>query len=117
MKTSYNILLIFLLGLLITIKPGTAVSSPSDTLHYLGDENYPPFEFINQQGKPAGFNVTVFEKLAETLNYNYTIDLIPWHQVVDSLEYSSKDYITSMFLSDKRKEKYLLSTSYNKVSH
>ncbi|MGC9331600.1 MAG: transporter substrate-binding domain-containing protein [Bacteroidales bacterium] len=116
MKTSYNILLIFLLGLLITIKPGTAVSSPSDTLHYLGDENYPPFEFINQQGKPAGFNVTVFEKLAETLNYNYTIDLIPWHQVVDSLQYGSKDYITSMFLSDKRKEKYAFSTPYNKVS-
>ncbi|MEA3446838.1 MAG: transporter substrate-binding domain-containing protein [Bacteroidota bacterium] len=116
MKTSYNIILIFLLGLLISIQPGKALSLPSDTLHYLGDENYPPFEFINDHGKPDGFNVTLLKKIAETLNYHYTIELIPWHQVVDSLQYGSKDYITSMFLSDKRKEKYAISTPYNKVS-
>ncbi len=116
MKKYYCLLLIVLCGLITLSKPTTATSSYSDTLHYLGDENYPPFEFINDEGKPSGFNVTLFKKIAETLNCEYTLDLIPWHEVVDSLEHGTKDYITSMFLSDKRKEKYAFSTPYNKVS-
>jgi signal transduction histidine kinase len=112
-----KLILIFLFGFILNIAtPFSVSSSTQDTIHYLGDENYPPFEFINDNGKPDGFNIALFKKLAGTLNYQYTINLIPWYRVVDSLENGTKKYVTSMFVSDKRKEHYLFSTPHNQVS-
>ncbi len=46
-----------------------------------GDHYYPPFEFINENGEPDGFNVDLFRLMADGLGLNYTIELGPWQQV------------------------------------
>ncbi|MFO7791070.1 MAG: response regulator [Bacteroidota bacterium] len=92
------------------------LNASTDTIYYIGDENYPPFEYVNESGEPDGFNIRLMQKLAETVNNELTIELIPWHEVVDSMKWGTESYVTSMYLSDRREKLYLFTTPHNKVS-
>jgi len=107
-----------LLSLLATITSAAAQSMGSipDTIFYIGDNDYPPFEFINDDGEKDGFNVDLMREIANINNAELVVNLMPWHQVVDSMQHGSRTYVTSMYISDEREKLYLFSTPHNKVS-
>ncbi|HOP65275.1 MAG TPA: transporter substrate-binding domain-containing protein [Spirochaetota bacterium] len=75
------------------------------SLKAMGDHNFPPFEFLDENGRPAGFTVDILESVARVMELNVDISLAPWHSVRKKLEEGSIDIITGMFKSPGRDQK------------
>ncbi|MCF8093225.1 MAG: transporter substrate-binding domain-containing protein [Desulfotignum sp.] len=67
-----------------------------------GDHNYPPFEFVNDEGLPDGFMVELTRAIAREMNMNIQIRLDSWSDTVQALEKGDIDVIQGMFYSAKR---------------
>ena len=82
-----------------------------------GDQYYPPFEFINENGQPDGFNVELFELLAGNLGLDYTIELLPWNLVRSKAENQQIDVVLGLMVSRVRSEKLLFGTPHSMMTH
>ena len=81
-----------------------------------GDHNYPPFEFLNKDGRPAGYNVDVIRAIAKELNLAVEIRLGPWVEIMDQLEKGEIDVVQGMYFSSKRNRDYDF-TQPHRVNH
>lgn len=115
-KYTAHVFLLLSLILLCTTSTVNGFNQHSDTIFYIGDSEYPPFEFVNEDGKPDGFNIDLIRQLADYADREIMIDLMPWHVVVDSMRTGSKTYVTSMYISEQRELLYLFTNPHNKVS-
>ena len=71
-----------------------------------GDENYPPFEYLDETGKPAGFIVDITRAIAREVGLDVSFRLGPWSRVLDDLEQGRIDVIQAMFYSLDRDLKF-----------
>ncbi len=71
-----------------------------------GDQNYPPFEFIGQNGQPTGYNVDLTRAIAKAVGLDIEIQLGPWSEVIQGLEHGDIDVIEGMFFSLERDLKF-----------
>lgn len=62
-----------------------------------GDHNYPPFEFLDEQGRPSGYNVDLTRAIAREMGFDIEIRLGPWAEIVKGLEDGSIDIMQGMF--------------------
>lgn len=97
--------------------PDSLLHLPERHLIVKGDQYYPPFEFINQNGEPDGFNVELFKAMAEMLGLKYTIQLGPWKQVRAELEDGSCDVLLGLMISDERAVRMLFGTPHSVMTH
>lgn len=67
-----------------------------------GDHNYPPFEFLDERGRPAGFAVDLTRAIAHQMGMDVQIRLGPWDRTVEALERGDIDVIQGMFHSPGR---------------
>jgi len=67
-----------------------------------GDENYPPFEFVDQHGLPAGYNVDLTRAIARELGIDVEIRLGPWDAIRRALKRGEIDAIQGMLYSPAR---------------
>ncbi len=81
-----------------------------------GDHNYPPFEFIDPDGKPAGFMVDLTRAIAREMNMDIQIRLAPWTDTVQALETGEIDAVQGMFYSGER-DRTLDFSPHHMVSH
>ncbi|MFO7731748.1 MAG: transporter substrate-binding domain-containing protein [Spirochaetia bacterium] len=77
-------------------------SDSKTTLQARGDWGYPPFEFINDQGEPDGFNIAILRRIAELMNLNIEISLGPWDTVRQELEQGDIDLLAGMYKTAER---------------
>ena len=91
------------LGVLIatTAFAGPTVPSPGPIV-IGGDHNYPPFEFLNENGQPAGFNVDLTRAIARELGLDIQIRLGPWEDIRKELIRGDIDAVQGMFYSAER---------------
>jgi len=82
-----------------------------------GDRYYPPFEFINEKGKPDGFNVDLFKAIAAELDLSYKLELGLWAQVREELESGEIDALLGVMYSDDRSQKMDFSVPHSIVTH
>lgn len=95
--------LLFILAACCEITAQTATGqSKMEKIVVRGCNNYPPFEFINKQGKPDGFNVDLFEAVMRTINVPYDLQLGEWDEVVEAMHHDSIDAIVGMIYSKER---------------
>ncbi|MFW6207556.1 MAG: transporter substrate-binding domain-containing protein [Spirochaetota bacterium] len=80
------------------------VRSSSETILVRGDWSYPPFEFINEQGKPDGFNIEIIRRISELMNLDLQISLGPWETVRQQLERGEIDVLAGMYRTDEREK-------------
>ncbi|MGM0452424.1 MAG: transporter substrate-binding domain-containing protein [Thermodesulfobacteriota bacterium] len=94
-----------------------ALQLPSDR-HIIvgGDHNYPPYEFLDEQGQPAGFNVDLMRSVAREVGLDIEIRLGPWEQIRQGLARGEIDVIQGMFYSPERDRGFDF-TSPHKVNH
>jgi two-component system sensor histidine kinase EvgS len=71
-----------------------------------GDHQYPPFEYLDEQGNPAGFNVELTRMIAREMGLDVEIRLGPWAEVLRDLERGEIDAIQGMFYSVERDHKF-----------
>lgn len=91
--------------------------SRSQPILVKGDQYYPPFEFINEQGKPDGFNVELYEMIAEELGLTYQLELGPWDQVRTELEAGEIDVLMGVLVSPERAEKISFGIPHAVMTH
>ncbi|MFO7728366.1 MAG: transporter substrate-binding domain-containing protein [Desulfonatronovibrio sp.] len=67
-----------------------------------GDEDYPPFEFMDENGKPSGYNVDLTRAIARELGLDIEIRLGPWAEVRQDLARGEIDIVQGMLYSAER---------------
>jgi len=81
-----------------------------------GDFNYPPYEFLDKNGQPAGFNVDLINAIASEMDLQIDIQLDQWAKVRQDLDESRIDGITGMFYSPERDGIFDFSPPHSLVS-
>jgi PAS domain S-box-containing protein len=77
-----------------------------------GDSGYPPFEFFDDDGRPAGYHVDLVTAIAEELGLDVEIRLGPWDEVVLMLERGDIDLIQGMAYSVERDKRFDFSPAH-----
>ncbi|WP_255487370.1 transporter substrate-binding domain-containing protein [Oceanospirillum sediminis] len=67
-----------------------------------GDYNYPPYEFINDQGEPAGYNVDLTRAIAEVMGMKVSFRMGEWSQIRKAFEQGQIDALQGMIRSEER---------------
>ncbi|MBU2430280.1 MAG: transporter substrate-binding domain-containing protein, partial [Proteobacteria bacterium] len=67
-----------------------------------GDHNYPPYEYLDEKGQPAGYNVDLTMAIAKELGLNVQIKLGPWTRIVQEVQTGEVDILQGMFYSPER---------------
>ncbi len=75
---------------------------PRRTIVIGGDHNYPPYEFLDTNGRPAGYNVDLSRAIAQAIDLDITIRLGPWAEIRSAMERGEVDVLQGMFYSPKR---------------
>ncbi|WP_462324484.1 transporter substrate-binding domain-containing protein [Desulfoplanes sp.] len=101
--------------LLALVLPASAQNDRA--LHFRGDHDYPPYEFVDKNGNPTGFNVELLQKTCGVMGLDCRVTLGPWNEVRAQLENGTIDGITGMFYSGERDRKVDFSTHHSIVSH
>ncbi|MBW2346608.1 MAG: transporter substrate-binding domain-containing protein [Deltaproteobacteria bacterium] len=87
------------------------------TLLVWGDQNYPPYEFLDGEGRPAGYDVDIFRAVAKAMRLNAEIRLGPWDQVRKELEQGKIDVVIGMLYSAERDRLVDFSQPHLMISH
>ncbi|WP_300671406.1 transporter substrate-binding domain-containing protein [Desulfoluna sp.] len=113
--TRRGLFLFFCLALLLT---ETAVrAEPPARIVFGGDAQYPPYEFIDEQGEPAGFTVELTRALAEVMGMEIEIRLGPWEESMAAFKRGDVDVMQGISYSDERSERYEFSLAYTLIHH
>lgn len=115
-------------GLAITMANGTfdrlqikwftpSVSPGRGLLVIGGDENYPPYEYLDENGQPAGFNVDLTRAIAEEMGLDVEIRLGPWNTIFQELQDGRIDMVQGLFYSPERDRTLSFSQPHSVVDH
>jgi polar amino acid transport system substrate-binding protein len=86
-----------------TPRPSEVGSGPERPLIVVGgDRSYPPYEFLDSQGHPAGFNVDLTRAIARTVGLRVEFRLGRWASMRDALETGEVDALQGMSWSEQR---------------
>lgn len=94
------------------------VASAGDKVYVNGiDANYPPFAYVDKDGKPAGFDVDSMDWIANKMGFKVEHKPMDWDGIVPSLLAKKIDMVCSgMSISDARKKLVTFSEPYWTVS-
>ncbi|MGD9974729.1 MAG: transporter substrate-binding domain-containing protein [Desulfatirhabdiaceae bacterium] len=71
-----------------------------------GDHNYPPYDYLDENGKPAGYNVELTRAISRVMDLDIEIRLGSWSNIVEDLERGEIDVVQGMFYSPDRDLKF-----------
>lgn len=77
---------------------------------------YPPFEFLNENGVPVGFNYDLISAVASATGIRFAFKPDKWPKTLTDLETGKIDMIQGMFFSPQRATRFSFSTPIM-VSH
>jgi polar amino acid transport system substrate-binding protein len=67
-----------------------------------GDRDYPPYEFLDESGQPAGYNVDLTRAIAEVMGMRVEIRLGGWSEMRQGLQDGTIDALQGMSFSEDR---------------
>ncbi len=76
------------------------------------DQNYPPYEFIDQEGKPTGFNVELARAVADEIGVSILFEANEWEKTLEQFNAGGFD-MTSMTWSEERARNALFSMPHS----
>lgn len=90
-------------------------AAKSRVIVYGGDEAYPPYEFLDEKGRPCGFNIDLVRAIARELGLDVSFQLGPWSETRARIEQGEVD-LGSMAYSAERDRVLNFSTPHSKLS-
>ena len=69
-----------------------------------GDRDYPPYEFLDKNGQPAGFNVDISRAIGEVMGMRVEFRLGDWASQREGLMEGRRDVLQGMSYSDDRSQ-------------
>jgi PAS domain S-box-containing protein len=82
-----------------------------------GDRNYPPYEFINEDGEPDGFNIELLNAIQRVTGLNIQVELVPWMQALEKMRNKEVDMLTGVMYSNRMGAYIRFSVPYVNFSH
>jgi len=114
-------ILICMLLLLFSAVGGLATESIDGSKKVIkvgGNSAYPPYEFIDTDGKPSGFVVELTQAIAETMGFQVVIRLDKsWTEMRKALEKGEVDVLQGISFSEEREKILDFSPPHSLVSH
>lgn len=97
---------------------GVAMAAPGAGMIVVGgDRDYPPYEFVDKNGHPAGFNVDLTRAIAEVMGMKVEIRLGGWSEMLNALKAGKVDILEGMSYSADRARWVDFSPPHSIVSH
>lgn len=75
-----------------------------DAIEVYIDWNFPPYEYVDEDNNPTGFNVELLEEVAKIMNLDLEIKYGIWEDIREKLERGEIDMLTGMYYSEDRDE-------------
>ncbi|MEA4988998.1 MAG: transporter substrate-binding domain-containing protein [Anaerovorax sp.] len=118
MKLKKNLQLILLSIIIIIFISGFVMpeySFADNTMKIIiGDDiNYPPYSYLDEKGRPTGFNVELAKAAGAAMGYDVEIRLDEWSKIRSALEQGEIDAISGMFYSEERENIYSFSAKHS----
>jgi signal transduction histidine kinase len=109
------LILFFAVFLFAAVVVNTAINQPSyavegrtnDIIRVAGDINYPPYEFLDQNGVYRGFNVDMLNAVFLELEMDYELIPMKWEEAQQALRRGEVDMIQGMIRTPEREGYYL----------
>ncbi|BBD07533.1 periplasmic component of amino acid ABC-type transporter/signal transduction system [Desulfovibrio ferrophilus] len=95
-------LLNVLLGLMLAV-PCSAYAG--DALRIATEGAYPPFNYVDDQGKLAGFDVDIASALCRAMNVECEIVAVEWDSILDGLENGDYSAIVASMAKTEERDK------------
>jgi signal transduction histidine kinase len=93
------------IGCTVWLAPSIAAGQPAPENRPIivgGNSNYPPYEFIDKDGQPAGFNIDLTRAVAKVMGMNVQIRLGTYNERIKALEAGTIDAMGGFSYSDER---------------
>lgn len=74
-----------------------------------GDDSFPPYEFVDDNGEVAGYNVDMTRAIAEVMGLDVEITLSSWSSMRSALENGDMDVLQGMIASPERAKEFTFS--------
>lgn len=81
----------------------------ADVIHVGGDDSFPPYEFVDDNGEVAGYNVDMTRAIAEVMGLDVDITLSSWSSMRAALENGDMDVLQGMISSPERTKEFSFS--------
>jgi len=81
-----------------------------------GDNDYPPYEFLDESGEPTGYNVELTRAIAEVMGLRVEIRLDDWSEIRRQLDEGRIDIVQGMVERPERSNDYSFSAPHAMVS-
>ncbi|MDP3114768.1 MAG: transporter substrate-binding domain-containing protein [Candidatus Cloacimonadaceae bacterium] len=105
------LVVVFCLGIIY----GQNVENVRKTISIGGDYSYPPYEYLDDNHFPAGYNVELSRRLAEQMDMTPRFRLAKWAQVRSWLDDGLIDMVQGMALSSQRARTYYFSKPHTQT--
>jgi len=101
-----------------TTEGGATTQAEEKTVYIVGiDGEYPPYSYIDSEGKPQGFDVDSIKWIAEEQGFEVKIQPMAWDGIIVALQNGKIDMVYSgMTITEERKEQVSFSMPYWKVN-
>ena len=99
-----HLLILSLLSVFIFSASSSALTPVASEKIYIvgGDYYYPPYEFLDEEGNPKGYNVELTRAIAEVMGLNIKIRLGNWSEMRTALERGEIDTLPGMVFTEER---------------
>ncbi len=119
-------LLVLLFAFTLLPRLAAAVPVPADTPEHTGfsrpvivggDRAYPPYEFLDRDGQPAGFNVDLTKAIANVMGMRVEFRFGAWSEMRDGLQQRKVDILQGLSYSEDRARTIDFSPPHTIVNH
>ncbi len=85
----------------------------ADKFTFGGDNAYPPYEFVDENGEHTGFNVDLMNAVSRAAELDIEIELGEWNLVVEKFKSGELDGLIGMAITPERQKIYGFSIPHN----
>ncbi len=92
-------------------------SSPDRVVIVGGDSNFPPYEYLDEDGEPTGYNVELTRAIADVMGIKVDIRLDEWDVMLSALKNKEVDVLQGIVPSGVRKKTFAFSSPHAIIHH
>jgi polar amino acid transport system substrate-binding protein len=98
--------------------PAVEMELPSPTTIVIGgDRDYPPYEFLDKDNKPAGYNVDLTRAIADVMGMQVEFRFGGWSEMRNALMSGAVDVLQGISYSDDRTKTISFSPPHTIINH
>lgn len=112
----FAIFAMFILTLMMTFDFAGAIDNPNRRLTIAGDLNFPPYEYIDEDGEYRGFNIDLMRALSIEMGIEIRLIPMDWVEAYRALEVGNIDAIQGINFDESHLSVFDFSNPYLKNS-